>query len=114
MKRDKQKHNWLLDATLFGGFLAALWLDLTGVAVHQWLGVAVGLIAGYHLWKHWSWVKAVASPSLWPHEQAVAHVLRGGRRAGGRPGGNLGHGPGNLHLARPSAGELSRPGEMST
>ena len=59
MKSDKQKHNWLLDAALFGGFLVALWLDLTGVAVHQWLGVAVGLIAGYHLWKHWRWVKAV-------------------------------------------------------
>ena len=31
------------------------------MAVHQWLGVAVGLFTGYHLWKHWSWVKAVTT-----------------------------------------------------
>jgi hypothetical protein len=37
----------------------ALWLDLTGVAVHQWLGIAVGALAGYHLAAHWSWVMAV-------------------------------------------------------
>ena len=61
MKQDKQKHNWLVDAALFGGFLGALWLDLTGVAVHQWLGLAVGALATYHLVKHWSWVKAVTA-----------------------------------------------------
>jgi hypothetical protein len=61
MKQDKQKHNWLIDAALFGGFLGALWLDLTGVAVHQWLGLAVGALATYHLAKHWSWVKAVTA-----------------------------------------------------
>ena len=59
MKQDKQKRNWIIDATLFGGFLLALWLDLTGLAVHQWLGIAVGALAGYHLAAHWSWVKAV-------------------------------------------------------
>ena len=59
MKQDKQKRNWIIDAVLFGGFLVALWLDLTGVAVHQWLGIAVGALAGYHLVAHWSWVKAV-------------------------------------------------------
>ena len=61
MKQDKQKRNWIIDAVLFGGFLVALWLDLTGVAVHQWLGIAVGALAGYHLVAHWSWVEAVTS-----------------------------------------------------
>jgi hypothetical protein len=61
MKHDKQKHNWLIDAVLFGGFLGALWLDLTGVAAHQWLGLAVGGLATYHLVRHWSWVKAVTA-----------------------------------------------------
>jgi len=61
MKQDKQKRNWIIDVTLFGGFLLALWLDLTGVAVHQWLGIAVGALAGYHLVAHWSWVEAVTS-----------------------------------------------------
>jgi hypothetical protein len=59
MKQDKQKRSWIIDAVLFGGFLVALWLDLTGLAVHQWLGIAVGALAGYHLVAHWSWVKAV-------------------------------------------------------
>lgn len=59
MKQDKQKRNWIIDAVLFGGFLAALWLDLTGLAMHQWLGIAVGASAGYHLVAHWSWVRAV-------------------------------------------------------
>ena len=61
MKQDKQKRNWIIDAVLFGGFLVALWLDLTGLALHQWLGIAVGALAGYHLVAHWTWVEAVTS-----------------------------------------------------
>jgi hypothetical protein len=64
MKQDKQKRNWIIDAVLFGGFLVALWLDLTGLAVHQWLGIAVGALAGYHLVAHWSWVEAVTGRLL--------------------------------------------------
>jgi hypothetical protein len=64
MKPDKQKTHWIIDAVLFGGFLLALWLELTGVALHEWLGLAVGALAGYHLWKHWSWVKAVTTRFL--------------------------------------------------
>ncbi len=59
MKQDKQKHNWLIDAALFGGFLGSLWLDLTGVAAHQWLGLGIGALAAYHLVRHWPWVAAV-------------------------------------------------------
>jgi hypothetical protein len=59
MKTNKQKHHWLIDAALFIGFLAAFWLELTGVALHQWLGIAIGVGAGYHLFTHWAWVKAV-------------------------------------------------------
>jgi hypothetical protein len=59
MKRNKQRTNWIIDATLFGGFLLAMWLDLTGLAAHEWLGLAVGVLAGYHLWVRRSWVKAV-------------------------------------------------------
>jgi len=44
---------------LFAGFVIAFWLDLTGLILHQWLGIAVGVLAGYHLIKHWAWVKSV-------------------------------------------------------
>jgi hypothetical protein len=59
MKTDKQKHNWLVDATLFAGFLVAMLLDLTGLTAHQWLGVAVTALAGYHLLAHEQWVVSV-------------------------------------------------------
>jgi hypothetical protein len=51
---------WFIGAALFGGFVLSFWLDLTGVALHQWLGVAVGALALYHLVAHWRWVKAVS------------------------------------------------------
>ncbi len=58
VKTDRQKSNWIVDATLFAGFVIAFWLDLTGLILHQWLGIAVGVLAGYHLLKHWAWVKS--------------------------------------------------------
>jgi hypothetical protein len=61
MKTNKQKHNWLIDAALFGGLLLAFWLELTGVEVHQWLGVAIAAGAGYHLFTHWAWIKSVTA-----------------------------------------------------
>ncbi len=61
MKTNKQQRNWLIDAALFGGLLLAFWLELTGVEVHQWLGVALAAGAGYHLITHWAWVKSVTA-----------------------------------------------------
>ncbi len=59
MKTNKQKHNWLIDVALFSGLLCSFWLELTGVALHQWLGMAIGLGAGYHLLTHWTWIRSV-------------------------------------------------------
>ena len=64
MKQNKPRTNWLIDVALFGGFLLALWLDLTGLPVHQWLGLAVGTLAAYHLAAHWRWVVAVTDRFL--------------------------------------------------
>jgi hypothetical protein len=64
MKTHKQKYQWLIDAGLFTAFLLSFWLELTGVALHQWLGVAIGAVAGYHLLTHWTWVKAVTDRFL--------------------------------------------------
>ena len=49
----------MTDAVLLVGVLAAFFLDLTGLPLHQWLGVAVGLLAGYHFLLHRDWVKSV-------------------------------------------------------
>ncbi|GAP12470.1 hypothetical protein LARV_00205 [Longilinea arvoryzae] len=59
MKSDLQKHNWLIDAVLFGAFILSFFLDLTGLPLHQWLGLAVGGLVLYHLARHRNWVSAV-------------------------------------------------------
>ncbi len=59
MKTNKQKINWVLDAGLFAVFLLSFVLDLTGLALHQWLGLFAGVLALLHLVLHWNWVKCV-------------------------------------------------------
>lgn len=54
-----QKSRWLVDAALFTGFILAFLLDLTGLIVHQWLGLAVFALAAYHLFDHDSWVTSI-------------------------------------------------------
>jgi hypothetical protein len=58
--KHKPSTNWIIGAALFGGFILSLWLDLTGLALHQWLGLAVGALAIYHLAAHWRWFTAVS------------------------------------------------------
>jgi hypothetical protein len=58
---EKQKRNWVLDAVLFVIFLMAFFLEATGLELHQWLGITVGIIAAAHLLLHGNWVKAVGS-----------------------------------------------------
>lgn len=59
MKNNSHQLKWFVDASLFTGFWIASLLDLTGLALHQWLGLAVGILAGYHFLTHWTWVKSV-------------------------------------------------------
>lgn len=49
----------LVTLLLFASFLLAYFLDLTGLALHQWLGIAAAATAALHLIMHWQWVKAV-------------------------------------------------------
>lgn len=53
------KKNWILDASLFTGFIVSFLLDLTGLGIHQWLGVLVATTSGIHLWRHREWVVSV-------------------------------------------------------
>ncbi len=59
METNKQKTNWIIDAVLAIGFWLCFFLDLTGLSLHQWLGIAVGALAGYHTLAHWDWVTSV-------------------------------------------------------
>ncbi len=59
-KKNPQKTNWIIDAALFIGLLVACVLDLTGLELHEWLGLGVIVFAVYHLLVHWQWVDAVS------------------------------------------------------
>jgi len=58
--QSKQKTRWWLDAGLFSGLILACFLDLTGLELHQWIGLLAGLGALYHLVTHLDWVQAVS------------------------------------------------------
>ena len=58
MKNKSHRLNGLIDAVLLAGFVLACFLDLTGQEAHQWLGIAMGAMALYHLWRHQAWVLA--------------------------------------------------------
>ncbi len=54
-----QKTNWWLDAVLYIGFLFTFFLNVTGVELHQWLGIIIGFLALVHLVLHIDWVLTV-------------------------------------------------------
>jgi hypothetical protein len=59
MRTNRQKQNRVVDGILYVGFLALMIMDLTGVDVHQFLGVGIVLLAIYHLILHRNWVITV-------------------------------------------------------
>jgi hypothetical protein len=61
MKKTLSKTHWLIDLGLLAGFLGAFYVNLTGIDLHQWLGLAVTILAFIHLVLHWDWVVAVFS-----------------------------------------------------
>lgn len=50
----------LLDTTMFGGFLLVTAPRLTGLAIHEWLSLALGATLITHLLLHWNWIVGVA------------------------------------------------------
>ena len=59
MNVHNQQKNWIIDIFLLVGFLISFYLELTGVILHQWIGVALMVLGFVHLLVHWDWVKAV-------------------------------------------------------
>jgi len=56
-----QKTNWWLDAILLAGFLATFFLDITGVELHQWIGIGLGILLFVHFFRHMDWIGTVVS-----------------------------------------------------
>lgn len=59
----------LLDTAMFIGFAALLSWRMTGVAAHEWIGIALIALSVAHLIVHWGWV-----------EGQIAAAVRGRRR----------------------------------
>ena len=60
MKKTTPKTHWLIDLGLLVGFIAAFYVNLTGIGLHQWLGLTVTILALVHLLLHWDWVVEVS------------------------------------------------------
>ena len=56
----KLKKNWWIDISLFISFLITFYLDLTGLILHQWIGIVSIALATIHLFRHRDWVTSVA------------------------------------------------------
>lgn len=59
MTKTSSKTHWWIDLFLLVGFLAAFYVNLTGISLHQWLGLAITILALVHLILHWDWVTAI-------------------------------------------------------
>ena len=57
--KTKQKTNWWLGLVLFTGFILTFFLDLTGIELHQWIGILIGVLAALHMLLHFNWIDAV-------------------------------------------------------
>jgi hypothetical protein len=44
------------DAALVVGYTVAYSYGFTGIAIHEWLGIAIGIAVVFHLALHWDWV----------------------------------------------------------
>lgn len=60
---DTLKNLWL-DITLFVAFIVDSNMHVTGLAIHEWLGILFGVLLVYHLLLHWNWIVAVGGRLL--------------------------------------------------
>jgi hypothetical protein len=71
------KTNFGLDALLLLAFLIAAAPHLSGMAVHEWLGIAFGAAIVIHLLLHWQWIVATIKRffSRMSRQQRINFVL---------------------------------------
>ena len=57
-KTNPVKANYWVDLAIFVAFLISLDPHATGMAIHEWLGIAFGAAVIVHLLLHWKWIAA--------------------------------------------------------
>ncbi len=71
------KTNLILDLTIFAAVLALANPELTGAAIHEWLGVAFLAALLTHLLFHWRWIVSVTTQffkKLW-HDSRLNYMV---------------------------------------
>src|SRR5215213_5274250 len=53
---NRNKTNLIVDSAIFLAFLVAMAPHFSGIAVHEWLGIAFGAGITTHLLLHWQWL----------------------------------------------------------
>lgn len=61
---NKNKKNWWIDALLFISFMVTFLLDLTGLELHQWVGILAGLFIIVHYILHRKWIFTIVENFL--------------------------------------------------
>ncbi len=51
---------WIVDVTLFAVFLLVMNVPLTDIAIHEWLGIAIGVGLVVHLVQHGNWLATIS------------------------------------------------------
>lgn len=76
-KTNPVKVNYLVDLTIFTAFLITFDPHSTGLALHEWLGIAFGAAAVVHLLLHWKWLVATTRRFLGklPRQSRLNYVL---------------------------------------
>src|SRR5215213_8607455 len=57
--QNRNKLNLFVDIAIFLAFLVAMAPRFSGIAVHEWLGIAFGAAIVTHLLLHWQWLVEV-------------------------------------------------------
>lgn len=60
-KLNLSKLNLWIDIVLFVAFIVDYNTHFTGIAIHEWLGIALIALFVYHLLLHWSWIVTMVS-----------------------------------------------------
>ena len=57
---NRNRTNLIVDSAIFVAFLVAMAPRFSGLAVHEWLGMAFGAAIVTHLLLHWQWIVEVS------------------------------------------------------
>ena len=69
--------NFWLDIALFIAFIVDMNTRFTGISIHEWLGIALGIALIYHLLLHWNWIVAITKRifSKLPAVERLRYIL---------------------------------------